>query len=144
MINNSLREFIDSALDSGIIGEGEVARLQRSILPNDLASREEAEVLVALDRDVPRKCDMWNKAFVRLLVNFAVWSSRPTGRINREMAIWLTTTLGSDAGPTPNGLKVAFEIVREAQQVDEALIAFVLDGARNNPVNSGKLVEATN
>jgi hypothetical protein len=137
MIKNSLREFIDSALDSGIIGEGDVARLHREILPDDLTSREEAEVLVSLDRAVLRKCEMWDEAFVRLLVNFAVWASRPTGKINREMAVWLTTTLGSGAGPTSNGIRAAFEIVCEAQQVDEALIAFVLDGARRNPVISG-------
>jgi hypothetical protein len=137
MVKNSLREFIESALDSGIIGEGEVARLHREILPDDLTSREEAVALVALDRAVMRKCEMWDKAFVRLLVNFAVWASRPTGKINREMATWITTTLGSGSGPTPNGIKAAFEIVCEAQQVDESLIAFVLDGARNKPVNGG-------
>jgi hypothetical protein len=131
MIKNSLREFAETVLASGIIGEGDVTRLHREILPEDLTSREEAEVLVSLDRAVLHKCETWNDALVCLLVNFAVWASRPTGIIDREMAIWLTTILGSGSGPTSNGLKAAFEMVREAQQVDEALIAFVLRGARN-------------
>jgi hypothetical protein len=134
MIKNSLREFIDYSLDSGIIGENEVARLHREILPDDLTSREEAEVLVSLDRAVLRKCEMWNDAFVRLLVDFAVWASRPTGKIDREMATWLVTTLGAGSGPTQNGIKAAFEIVREAQQVDDVLTAFVMNGVRNKPV----------
>jgi hypothetical protein len=134
MIKNSLREFIDRALDSGIIGEAEVALLHREILPDDLTSREEAEVLISLDRAVLRKCGMWDDAFVRLLVDFAVWASRPTGKIDREMATWLVTALGAGAGPTSNGVKAAFEIVREAQQVDESLMAFVMNGARNKPV----------
>src|SRR5262245_58997916 len=111
MIKNSLREFIDGALDSGIIGEGDVARLHREILPNGITSREEAEVLISLDRALLRKCEMWNNTFVGSLVNFAVWASRPTGKIDREMAIWLITMLGAGAGPTPNGVKVAFEMV---------------------------------
>src|SRR5262245_1240311 len=134
MVKNSLREFVDRALDSGIIGEGDVARLHREILPDDLTSREEAEVLISLDRAVLRKCEMWNDAFVRLLVDFAVWASRPTGKIDRETATWLVNTLSAGAGPTPNGVKAAFEIVREAQQVDEMLVAFVMSGNRNKPV----------
>ena len=108
--------------------------LHREVLPNNLTSREEAEVLVSLDRAVLRKCEMWNDAFVRLLVDFAVWASRPTGKIDREMATWLVTTLGAGAGPTQNGINAAFEIVREAQQVDDVLTAFVMNGVRNKPV----------
>ena len=57
---------------------------------------------------------MWDAAFVGMLVNFAVWASRPTGKIDREMAIWLITVLGASAGPTHNCVKASFEMVREA------------------------------
>lgn len=130
MIKNSLREFVDRVLESGSIGDRDVKQLGHVIMADNLASREEADVLIALDRVIGRKCAAWDEVLLRLVVDFAVWTQRPTGFVDADAARWLVTSLGAAGGPTPNGVRLAFEIVREAQQVDETLVAFVMGGVR--------------
>jgi hypothetical protein len=135
MIKQSLREFVDRVLDAGEITENDVRLLYRDVLPFDVTCREEADVLIALDRAIIRQHELWSEAMVRLVVDFAVWVSRPTGIVDAELASWLVTSLGSAGGPTPNAMKVVFEIVNEAQQVDEALMAFALRGLQAQSTN---------
>jgi hypothetical protein len=54
MINPSLQAFATRALNTGRISFGDVKRLQRDILPDGISSREEAELLLTLDRTVSR------------------------------------------------------------------------------------------
>ena len=51
---------------------------------------------------------------------------RPPGNIDRDKAHWLVTTLSAGEGPTPLAQKIAFEVVREAESCDEALVGFAL------------------
>ena len=52
MNSPSLREFVTDALEARRIRFGDLRRLQRDVLPARLATREEAEMLVDLDRSV--------------------------------------------------------------------------------------------
>src|SRR3954451_18076473 len=54
MINSSLQTFINKVHAAGRINFGGVKRLQRDILPDGISSREEAELLLTLDRTVSR------------------------------------------------------------------------------------------
>ncbi|WP_186416847.1 hypothetical protein [Bosea sp. CS1GBMeth4] len=89
-------------------------------------TREIIDVLVALDRAVADKSPLFADVLLAFSVDFAVWESRPTGRIDRDKAHWLVTTLAAGEGPTPLAQKIAFEIVREAESCDEALVSFAL------------------
>ena len=126
MIKVSLHEFCDRVMEDRRIDLNDVRALRRSILADGIASREEADLLVALDRAVVEADPAWGDYLVEAVVEFVVWTSRPTAYVRRDAALWLATSLGCGTGPTANGARVAFEVVREAQQVHEALLAFVL------------------
>ena len=51
---STLREFVTKALLTRRIGFGDIRRLQRDILPDGITTREEAEVLIALDQAIER------------------------------------------------------------------------------------------
>lgn len=126
MIGHELREFVDHVMDRRVIDDEDVRILQREILHEVVMTREIIDVLVALDRAVADKSPLFADVLMALCIDFAVWESRPTGRIDRDKAHWLVTTLAAGEGPTPLAQKIAFEIVREAESCDEALVSFAL------------------
>jgi hypothetical protein len=126
MIGHELREFVDRVMDRHAIDDEDVKMLQREILSDATLNRDMIDVLVALDRAVPATCVAFADYLVALTVDYAVWESRPTGVIDRDKAHWLVTTLSAGDGPTATAQRIAFEIVREAERCDEALIAFAM------------------
>lgn len=132
MIKNSLRDFVDLILEQGSLGADDVRRLQREVLADGISTREEADVLIALDRAVAIQDAVWEPYLVAAVVQFAVWTSRPTGYIDADAARWLTTTLGCGSGPTERAARIASEVVREAEQVHETLLTFVLQAGHGH------------
>ena len=126
MIGHELREFVDHVMDRRVIDDEDVRILQREILHEVVLTRDIIDVLVALDRAVADKSPLFADVLLAFCVDFAVWESRPTGRIDRDKAHWLVTTLSAGDGPTPLAQKIAFEVVREAESCDEALVGFAL------------------
>ena len=132
MIKNSLRAFVDAAVEHKRVTKQEVRKLQRYILEDGISSREEADTLIALERAVPAD-PAFAEYLVAAVVAFAVWGARPTGYVDEDTARWLVATLACGDGPTQAARRIAFEIVKEAEQVDEALLAFVMRGSRHCP-----------
>jgi hypothetical protein len=126
MITWALETFIAGVQERGRIGRDDVRLLQRDILPNGVENRDEADMLIALDRAIPSKDASWSAFAIQTVVDFVVWTSRPTGRIDRETAEWLVASLGCGTGPTDVALAIAFEAVRESDGADELLVAFVM------------------
>lgn len=126
MIGHELREFVDHVMDRRVIDDEDVRILQREILHEVVLTRDIIDVLVALDRAVADKSPLFADVLLAFCVDFSVWESRPTGRIDRDKAHWLVTTLSAGDGPTPLAQKIAFEVVREAEACDEALVSFAL------------------
>ena len=141
MIDHSLDAFVARVTESKRIGIEDVRDLQRNVLPDGFASREQADVLIALDRVVADQDPAWAEFLVGAVVAFAVWVSRPTGYVDADTARWLTASLGCGAGSTEMARRIAFEVVREAEQVDEMLLVFVLrapqraQGRLSNPLS---------
>ncbi len=126
MIGHELREFVDRVMDCHVIDDEDVKLLQRDILVDGMVTRDVVDILIALDRAVPQIADSFGDYLVAVVVNFAVWECRPTGVIDRDKAHWLVTTLSAGGGPTATARKIAFELVREAERCDEALLGFAL------------------
>jgi hypothetical protein len=123
MSNNTFQIFIEKIAAKGRISFGDVRRLQRDVLPDGIASREEAEALIGLDRSVTRVDPAWTEWLVSALVDFVVYVERPTGTVHGDKADWATAALCVDGRPTKTARLIAREIAREAQSVDEAVIA---------------------
>ena len=55
-----LRDFIDQVCATKRLSFGDLRRLQRDILPGRIATREEAELLISLNRAVERADADWS------------------------------------------------------------------------------------
>ena len=130
MINVSLQDFCNHAVAAAGITAADVQGLLRDVLPDGIAHRDEADMLIALDRAVPAADAAFGDALVALVVDFAVWGERPSGYVDRAVAAWLAASLTGCAGPTPAGARIAMEVVREAQGSAEALMVFALEANR--------------
>lgn len=125
MINDSLFHFGTRILQKNRISFGDVQRLQRNILPDGIGSREEAELLIGLDRRVGKSDPGWGRFLVAMMVDFVVWGERPTGVVDEDTARWLAAVLAEYEGcGRKNARLMAREIVEEAQAFEnDALLA---------------------
>jgi hypothetical protein len=126
MTKNLLSEFAGKILQKNRISFGDVQRLQRDILPDGLTSREEAEILIGLDRGVAKADGAWGRWLVATLVDFVVWGERPTGIVDEDTARWLAAALEGSAGEagSKRARLIARAIVEEAQAFEnDALVA---------------------
>lgn len=130
MIKLSLEHFVKNVMQAGEITLADVRRLQRDVLPDGVESRDEADVLIALDRAVSHKHCTWSAFASQAVVDFVVWTSRPTGYVDHDTATWLVASLSAGRGPSAVAEAIAFDVVREAERADTALLAFVMKSAR--------------
>jgi hypothetical protein len=107
----------------------DVQRLRREILPDGLASLAEADVLMGIDRAAPDADVTWEDFLVEALVDFVVWTSRPTGYVDADTTDWLIASLAAGGGPVGAAQRIVFEIIREAEHVEEGLLIFALRSA---------------
>ncbi len=126
MIRSNLSEFVAQVTKSGRITDADVKLLHRSVLEDGLVSRQEAETLLALDRTMESEAS-WGDALVALVVDYVVWGARPTGSVTAEDARWLAAALDV-GGATETAMRIAYEVIEEAQSIDRALLDFVLRG----------------
>ncbi len=126
MVDHASRALAAHLGEKTSISLDDVRKLRREMLPDGLTSREEAELLIAVDRAALSKDPAWEDFLVDSLVEFVVWTSPPTGYVDAETADWLISSLNGSEGPAASAMRVVFEIVREAEHVDEALLVFAL------------------
>lgn len=126
MMRDSLRDFIDGVLSRNFISDDDVKRLRDEIVGEGLASRLEAESLLALDR-IAEAAEGWGEALTRIVVDFVVWKRAPHGVVGNDDALWLATVL-EISGPSANALNIAYAILDQAGHVDVALLDFIMRG----------------
>jgi hypothetical protein len=122
-MSSTLRDFASAAVQSKRIRFGDLRRLKRDILPARITTREEAEVLIALDAVVEKADREWRSYLIGTVRDFVVWGLIPVGQVDRAKAEWLVAVLSSGVAPK-TARALAREIAREAYQVDEALLIF--------------------
>ncbi len=129
-MSTSLRAFVSKALERNRISFGDLRRLQRTVLPHGLLTREQAEVLIALEQTIARTDKAWAGYLVAALTDFVVWRSSSPGRVEPETAAWLVASL-SCGRPTRTTGMIARAIVREAQHCEEPLLGFALSSPKH-------------
>jgi hypothetical protein len=117
MDNLLLREFNAQMISKGRITFGDVKRLQRNILPDGICTRDDVELLLALDRVVARCDRAWGDYLVAAVTDFVVWGERPTGYVDADAGRWLNGLLLAGE-PTRTALRIAREIEQEAHQAE--------------------------
>ena len=126
MANHLLEALAAQACDAACISSADIRKLRRDILPDGLISREEAEILMTIDRSISSVDAGWDDFLVENLVDFVVWTSRPTGYVDADATDWLIASLSGKDGPAGAAMRIVFEVIREAEHVDEALLIFAL------------------
>src|SRR5688572_25830035 len=87
MTNTALNAFVSKATARRRITFGDVRRLQRDILPEGVTSREEAELLITLDRSVLEADRSWADYLVETIMDYVVWVEEPTGSIDDDTVL---------------------------------------------------------
>ena len=75
-----LHSVIADALDGGVVTIENWRRLRSEVLADGLTCREEADLLIALDRSDVVLPDGWADGLTAAVVEYAVWTERRTGR----------------------------------------------------------------
>jgi hypothetical protein len=96
------------------------------LLAQGFRSRDEIDILIALERAVAETPEGFAEWLIGSVVNEVVWGARPTGTVDRETASWLVATLSAGEGPTRTAARIALEVVCEAERVDQVLLEFVI------------------
>ena len=134
ILNNS-RSGFDKIGGSRRITFGDLQRLRREIGPDGIESREEAERLIVLERGHGRLDHGFADWLVAAMVDFVVWSGRPTGTVTEDDARWLAAILtdgrGRPAGETAS--RILRGIATEAQVFENDALAILATAARTAP-----------
>jgi hypothetical protein len=126
MSNTALQAFIGKVLATRRLLYADVQRLQRTVLPDGIATRAEAEALIALEGVLDRIDEGWSGYLANALSAFVLSTSRPAGTIDRDAASWLIGALRTL--PSRTAVAIAREVSLQATHVDGALLAFVGKG----------------
>ena len=86
MINLSLQVFCNRIVAADCITAEDVQILAREIAPDGFVCRDEADMLIALERIVTFADTSFGDYLVASVVDFAVWGERPTGYIDAGVA----------------------------------------------------------
>lgn len=129
IFKSPLYEFKNRVSTKHRIGKSDVRALQRELLADGIATRDEASLLLEIDRAAGSAHPSWTGFLVAAVVDFVVWGSRPTGYVDEDTGGWLVAALAGDGPPTRRALRIAVEVVREAGNCPPMLAAFALTGA---------------
>ena len=130
-MKDPLPDFARKVRAKNRITFGDVQRLRRDVLPDGIESREQAELLLDLDRSIPRIERSWEVCLVALFVDFVVWAERPTGIVDKATAEWVSTVLGAPEEATRTARLIAREIAEEAAGFeDDGLSVFGTSSAK--------------
>jgi hypothetical protein len=125
------------------IGYGDCQRLRRELVAGGIATRAEAEALVCLDRRIGRADPAWTALLVATIVDYVVWTERPTGRIPEATAQWLATILTGPNAPLPATARLILrEIAEEAEAFENEALGTLSAAAPQARANARRGVPA--
>ncbi|WP_460449079.1 hypothetical protein [Alsobacter sp. SYSU BS001988] len=113
---SALHDFAAKALESNRISFGDLRRLQRDVLPQRIATTDEAELLLTVDGALARADRDWNDYLVEVVGEFTLWGMGPSGRITQAKADWLLAALAAARAKTASA--VLRQLATQAPQID--------------------------
>jgi hypothetical protein len=142
MTDTAPSAFVSKAAAKSRITFGDVRRLQLDILPGGVTSRDDAELLISLDRSVGKVDRSWADYLVETIMEFVVWVEEPTGSIDDDTVLWLAEALSSGGALTKNGRLIAREVARERETEVEEDVPTSKAAAPLNPASLPPSAEA--
>ncbi len=131
METSTLESFVQTVLRDKRIRFGDVRRLQRNVLASGIASREEAETLLALDRSIAKPDPAWTDFLVTAIRRFVVEIMEPKGFVDSGKTDWLADLAGDP--PSKAVRTIAREVAITARDAGDIPTGVVADGADQKP-----------
>jgi hypothetical protein len=122
MTDLSLEDLAARIEKKGRIGKYDVEAMRLAVLKDGLASRAQAELLIALDRAVDSVHFSWPAYFAAAMADFVVWNSEPAGYVDADKAQWVLPLLTGE-GATSRATRALVAIAQEAECFDAAFFA---------------------
>jgi hypothetical protein len=97
----------------------DLRRLQRDVLPGGIETREQAELLIAIDQSLKRVDRSWKDYFVSSMRDFVMRGFSPAERFDVENAKWLISALCRTSPRITRA--ILSEIVRQEPEINGAL-----------------------
>jgi hypothetical protein len=124
--------LVQSIAAKGRVSAEDALALRRAAYADGGISRQEAEMLVALDGKTGSDDAEWIAFFLESLTDYLVMQEAPVGYISPENARWLIACAGGDAGAKSSTmLELLIRIMEKATSCPPALAAFALDQVKN-------------
>ena len=142
MRNLALQTLADQLAADNTVTAGEALTLRRTIFPDGVVSREEAEMLISLAARVANNDEAWTHAFVEAITDHVLAAGAYPGHVDEATTSWLVTRLGQD-GPRQTEVEAVLNILERAESAPEYLstfargrIAALLSGNRVGPAEA--------
>ncbi|WP_210484319.1 hypothetical protein [Microvirga antarctica] len=129
MVRQKLQYFVGRITERKVISAADVRLLECHVLEGGLLNRHEAEALMAMDRAATAD-EGWARLYTNLIVGFVLRRAQPSGIVTADDALWLTSALDL-GGPTETASAIAYAILDKAEQVDIAILDFIMRARRH-------------
>jgi hypothetical protein len=117
------------------IDASDVVSLLREVYPEGVRGRNEAEALIAFDREFVDPAPEWRGFMAEAVADHLLRRSQPASVVTPEKANWLMRTIApAGRAVTPGGLQALVRTIEQADEIPAPLSAFAiralwLDGA---------------
>ena len=145
MPTDHLPEPFAAIAAAGRITAEDVLAIRRTVFPDGVLSRDEAEAILALNEACAEQDPAWGALFVEALVDHVVRQAAPAGYVDQANADWLMDRLTRDGRiDTATELDLLVKVLETATSVPEPLAAFALDQVKRSvltgdgPTRSGQ------
>lgn len=137
MRSSALHALTERLSEDGRISADEALDLRRAIFPDGVVSREEAEILIALESRVANSDPAWAQAFAEAIADHALQSGAYPGHVDETTAGWLEARFGRD-GARETEVETLLKALERSESAPERLSEFtrerVADLAASAPI----------
>jgi hypothetical protein len=109
------------------IDASDVVSLLREVYPQGVRGRNEAEALIAFDREFPDPTTEWRRFMAEAVADHLICRSEPYGVISDEKASWLISAIApSGRIATQGGIETLIRTLESASVLPPSLVAFAI------------------
>jgi hypothetical protein len=123
MHNAALMSLADDLAADRRISADEALRMRKEIFPDGVVTRQEADVMVALQDRVANTDEAWASAFVEAIVDHVLQSGVYPGHVDEGTVTWLIASFGHE-GAAETELETVLKVLERAESAPESLSAF--------------------
>lgn len=109
------------------IDASDVVSLLREVYPEGVRGRNEAEALIAFDREFTDPAPEWRGFIAEAVADHLLRRSQPLGVITAEKSDWLIRSIApSGLIATQGGVEILSRTIEQAEEIPAALITFAI------------------